>query len=83
MARLLREPVSRRRPREKLKAAKVSVLTVATDAIACAQRLRMTLRGLLMRPDHIFIAMTMIKHGTLACACIYAYKIVHFLVKTM
>lgn len=36
-----------------------------------------------MRPDHIYIAMTMVKHGTLAAACIYAYKIVAFFAKTM
>jgi len=37
---------------------------------------------ILMRPDHIYLAMTMVKHSTLAVACIYAFKIVSFLVKT-
>lgn len=36
-----------------------------------------------MRPDHIFLAMTMVKHGTLAVACIYAFKLMKFLIKTM
>lgn len=36
-----------------------------------------------MRPDHIYFAMTMVKHSTLAVACIYAFKIVSFLVKAM
>lgn len=36
-----------------------------------------------MRPDHIFLAMTMVKHGTLAVAFIYAFKIVKVLVKLM
>lgn len=37
---------------------------------------------LMMRPDHIFFAMTMLKHGTLAGACIFAYKILRFAVAT-
>ncbi|KAF2989607.1 hypothetical protein MJC1_03375 [Methylocystis sp. MJC1] len=32
----------------------------------------------MMRPDHLFIAMTMVKHGTLAGACIFAFKILRF-----
>lgn len=32
----------------------------------------------MMRPDHIWIAMTMVKHGTLAGACIYAVKLLRF-----
>lgn len=31
-----------------------------------------------MRPDHLYLAMTMVKHGTLAGACIFAYKILLF-----
>jgi len=31
-----------------------------------------------MRPDHIWIAMTMVKHGTLAGAFIYAFKLMRF-----
>ncbi|MBM3577144.1 MAG: hypothetical protein FJX40_05665 [Alphaproteobacteria bacterium] len=58
-----------------------SHLNVAPDAIAGAQRLRAIMR-VLMRPDHIYLAMTMVKHSTLAVACIYAFKIVSFLVKT-
>lgn len=34
-----------------------------------------------MRPDHIYIAMTMIKHSTLAAACIFGYKIVAYAIK--
>jgi hypothetical protein len=41
------------------------------------------LRGFFMRPDHIYLAMTMVKHSTLAAACIYAFKIVSFFVKTL
>lgn len=54
---------------------------VAPDAIAGAQRLRATIEGL-MRPDHIYLAMTVVKHSTLAAACIYGFKIVSFFVKT-
>lgn len=36
-----------------------------------------------MRPDHIFLAMSMVKHGTLAVAIIYAFKIVVYFAKTM
>jgi hypothetical protein len=36
-----------------------------------------------MRPDHIYLAMTMVKHSTLAGACIYAFKIASFVVKAM
>jgi len=36
----------------------------------------------LMRPDHVYLAMTMVKHSTLGAACIYAFKIATFLVKT-
>ncbi len=36
-----------------------------------------------MRPDHIYLAMTVVKHSTLAAACIYASKIMYFLVKAM
>jgi hypothetical protein len=32
----------------------------------------------MMRPDHIWIAMTMVKHGTLAGAFIYAFKLMRF-----
>jgi hypothetical protein len=32
----------------------------------------------MMRPDHIWIAMTMVKHGTLAGAFIYAFKLLRF-----
>jgi hypothetical protein len=35
-----------------------------------------------MRPDHIFLAMTMVKHGTLAGAFIFAFKILRFVVNT-
>jgi hypothetical protein len=34
----------------------------------------------MMRPDHLFLAMTMVKHGTLAGAVIYACKILAFAV---
>lgn len=34
-----------------------------------------------MRPDHIYFALLMVKHSTLAAACIYAYKIVAYAVK--
>jgi hypothetical protein len=69
----------RRRPRDVRKAT-VS-FKCRFDAITGAQRLRATMR-ILMRPDHIYLAMTMVKHSTLAVACIYAFKIVSFLVKT-
>jgi hypothetical protein len=36
----------------------------------------------MMRPDHIFIAMTMVKHGTLAGAFIFAFKILRFALQT-
>lgn len=61
--------------------AKPSRLNVAPDAIAGVQRLRATMR-ILMRPDHVYLAMTMVKHSTLGAACIYAFKIATFLVKT-
>lgn len=32
----------------------------------------------MMRPEQIFMAMTMIKHGTLAGAFIFAFKILRF-----
>jgi hypothetical protein len=35
-------------------------------------------QGKMMRPDHIFIAMTMVKYGTLTGALIYAVKILRF-----
>jgi hypothetical protein len=81
MARLLREPV-RDAGRATLRKATVSLQWVAPDAIAGAQRLRATMR-VFMRPDHIYLAMTMVKHSTLAAACIYAFKIVSFFVKTL
>lgn len=34
-----------------------------------------------MRPDHIYLCMTMIKHSTLAAAFIFGYKIVVYAVK--
>ena len=37
----------------------------------------------MMRPDHIFLAMTMIKHGTLAGAFIFGFKLVAFAVKSL
>jgi len=37
----------------------------------------------MMRPDHIFLAMTMVKHGTLAGALIFAYKILLYAAKTI
>jgi hypothetical protein len=37
----------------------------------------------MMRPDQIFMAMTMIKHGTLAGAFIFAFKILRFAVHTL
>jgi hypothetical protein len=33
---------------------------------------------MMMRPDHIWMAMTMVKHGTLAGAFIFAFKILRF-----
>jgi hypothetical protein len=36
-----------------------------------------------MRPDQIFIAMTLIKHGTLAGAFIFAFKLLRFAVHTL
>jgi len=36
----------------------------------------------MMRPDHIYFAMTMVKHSTLAGACIFAFKLLNFAVKT-
>jgi hypothetical protein len=36
----------------------------------------------MMRPDHIYFAMTMVKHGTLAGAFIFAFKILRFAVHT-
>lgn len=35
---------------------------------------------MMMRPDHIWMAMTMVKHGTLAGAFIFAIKILRFAV---
>lgn len=35
----------------------------------------------MMRPDHIYFAMAMVKHSTLAGACIFAAKLVYFMVK--
>jgi hypothetical protein len=32
----------------------------------------------MMRPDHIYFALTMVKHSTLAGAFIYAFKILRF-----
>lgn len=32
----------------------------------------------MMNPDHIWIAMAMLKHGTLAGAFIFAFKILRF-----
>ncbi len=37
----------------------------------------------MMRPDQIFIAMTLIKHGTLAGAFIFAFKLLRFAVHTL
>lgn len=37
----------------------------------------------MMRPDHIYFAMTMVKYSTLAGAFIFAFKILKFAVKTM
>jgi hypothetical protein len=37
----------------------------------------------MMRPDHIYIAMTMVKHGTLAGAFIFAFKILRFAVHAL
>jgi hypothetical protein len=71
----------RRRPRDASQSDRL-VEWVAPDAIAGAQRLRATMR-VFMRPDHIYLAMTMVKHSTLAAACIYAFKIVSFFVKTL
>ena len=34
-----------------------------------------------MRPDHIYLAMIVIKHSTLAAACIFAYKIAVYAIK--
>jgi hypothetical protein len=57
-----------------------------------SQRLRPVLRAtsrthercfVMMRPDHIFLAMTMIKHGTLAGAFIFAFKLLRFAVHTI
>jgi hypothetical protein len=35
-----------------------------------------------MRPDHIYFAMVMVKHSTLAGAFIFAFKILRFAVHT-
>jgi hypothetical protein len=35
----------------------------------------------MMRPDHIYFAMAMVKHSTLAGACIFAAKLVYFMLK--
>jgi hypothetical protein len=72
---------SRRKPRDALQSNRHTEW-IAPDAIAGAQRLRATMR-VFMRPDHIYLAMTMVKHSTLAAACIYAFKIVSFFVKTL
>lgn len=32
----------------------------------------------MMRPDHIYFAMSMVKHSTLAGAFIFAFKIIRF-----
>jgi hypothetical protein len=37
----------------------------------------------MMRPDHIYFAMTMVKHSTLAGALIFAWKILAYAVKAM
>jgi hypothetical protein len=37
----------------------------------------------MMRPDHVFFAMTMVKHSTLAGAIIFAWKILSYAVKVM
>lgn len=34
----------------------------------------------MMRPDHLYLAMSMVKHGTLAGAFIYGFKILAFAV---
>ncbi|MCC3245374.1 hypothetical protein LG047_08555 [Methylocystis sp. WRRC1] len=52
------------------------------------ERLRAALRVMkrfctMMRPDHIYFAMTMVKHGTLAGAFIFAFKILKFAIVTM
>jgi hypothetical protein len=35
----------------------------------------------MMRPDHIYFAMAMVKHSTLAGACIFAAKLVYFMLR--
>jgi hypothetical protein len=37
----------------------------------------------MLRPDYIYFAMTMVKHGTLAGAFIFAFKILRFAIKTL
>jgi hypothetical protein len=37
----------------------------------------------MMRPDHIYFAMTMVKHGTLAGAFIFAFKILRFAIHSL
>ncbi len=37
----------------------------------------------MLRPDHIYFAMTMVKHSTLAGACIFAFKIFSYAVKNI
>ncbi len=37
----------------------------------------------MMRPDHIYLAMLMVKHSTLAGACIFGFKIIASVIKTL
>jgi hypothetical protein len=64
--------------------AATSLNSFAATAIACARLGAFIERCMMMmRPDHIFFAMTILKHSTLAGAAIFAFKILRFAVKTL
>jgi hypothetical protein len=64
---------------ERLTSTSRSYQSCAIDGIYCSRELKAVLN--MMRPDHIYFAMAMVKHSTLAGACIFAAKLVYFMLK--
>jgi hypothetical protein len=80
--RVFRKGLSRRwRPEPEESNVSFSFAAIANArARPCAPRER---HAVMLRPDYIYFAMTLVKHGTLAGAFIFAFKILRFAIKTL